>query len=190
MPIILGKKCPRCRSGNSSPLPEQSWFLRLPGVAHLICRDCGQNFYFFNVASVSYDRRSRERIHPARTLLVRFGKTKQQFAAIEDINIKGIGFTCTQEQETDFTDYLTIDLFNCKEGTWLEKLPVRIVSSGTPSVKSTGLQTARKRNGCCFIGLNQTQKKLLTHLIKTSGRDKEHNRSTIHSTTRTTHISQ
>ncbi len=168
MPIILGKKCPRCRTGNCSSLPDQSWFFRLPGVAHLSCADCGQDFYYFIGTSILHERRSNQRIQPPQTLLVRFCGTDQKFAQIEDITTEGIGFTYTLDRQKFLCDRFTIDLFNCKQGAFLKNLPVRIVSSQVSVKTVSGKPTTMMRNGARFVDLNRTQQKLLAHFIKTS----------------------
>ncbi len=173
MPIIPGKKCPRCRTSHYSPLPEQPWFLRLPGAAHLVCTDCGQDFYFFGGISVLHERRANERIQPPHTLLVRFGDGEQKFAQIQDITTAGIGFTYTLDKQKFLCDRLTIDLFNCKQGAFLKDLPVRIVSSEVSVQNVAGQPTTMMRNGARFIDLNRTQKKLLAHFIPASDPKKQ-----------------
>ncbi len=168
MPIIPGKKCPRCKTGNYSLFPKQPWFLRLPGVGHLVCTDCGQDFYFFGGISLLHERRTSERIQPPHTLLVRFGKTDQKFAQIQDITTDGIGFTYTLDKRNSLCDYFTIDLFNCKQGAFLKDLPVRIVSSEVRVQNVAGRPTTMMRNGARFIELKRTQKKLLAHFIQAS----------------------
>ncbi len=173
MPIIPGKKCPRCGTSHYFPLPEQPWFLRLPGSDHLVCTDCGQDFYFFGGISVLHERRANERIQPPHTLLVRFGDGEQKFAQIRDISTEGIGFTYTLDKQKFLCDRLTIDLFNCKQGAFLKDLPVRIVSSEVSVQNVAGQPTTIMRNGARFIDLNRTQKKLLAHFIQASGRLKQ-----------------
>ncbi len=171
MPIISGKKCPRCRTDNHAPLPEQPWFFRLPGLAHLICADCGQDFYFLAGVSILHERRATKRLHPPHTLLVRFGDTEQQFARIQDISSEGIGFSYRLGSQKLHCARYRIDLFNCKQGTFLKDLPVQIVSSEVLIQNAAGRLTTIMKIGARFIDLNPTQKKLLSHFIKESGRN-------------------
>ncbi len=173
MPIISGKKCPRCKTDNYSLLREQPWFLRLPGVAHLVCTNCGQDFYFFGGISLLHERRISERIQPPHTLLVRFGETDQKFAQIQDITTEGIGFTHTLDRQNFLCDRFTIDLFNCKQGAFLKDLPIRIVSSEVRVKNVAGQPTTLMRNGARFIELKRTQKKLLAHFIQASDRQRQ-----------------
>ena len=173
MPIISGKKCPRCKTGNHAPLPGQPWFFRLPGVAHLLCRDCGQDFYFLAGVSILHERRTSKRIQPPHTLLVRFGDTDQKFARIQDITTEGIGFSYRLDEQKFLCDRFTIDLFNCTQGAFLKDLPVRIVSSEVSVQNVSGQPTTMMRNGARFIDLNRTQKKLLAHFIQAGGRLKQ-----------------
>jgi len=169
MPIRFGKKCPRCRTGHYSPLPEQPWFLRLPGTDHLVCTDCGQDFYFFGGIAVLHERRASERIRPPRSLLVRFDDGNQKFAKIQDISTEGIGFIYPHEQQKIIPDCLTIDLFNCKHGAFLKDIVLRIVSSTTNVQNVSGQSITVIRNGARFINLSRTQKKLLAQFIQTEG---------------------
>ncbi len=166
MPIISGKKCPRCKTGNHAPLPGQPWFFRLPGVAHLLCRDCGQDFYFLAGASLLHERRTSERIQPPHTLLVRFGNTNPKFSRIQDISTEGIGFSCMADEGALLNERLTIDLFNCTQGAFLKDLPIRVVSSQVRVQNVSGQPTTMMRNGAQFIGLSQTKKKLLARFIQ------------------------
>ena len=171
MPIIPGKKCPRCLTGNHAPLPEQPWFFRLPGVDHLLCTDCGQDFYFLAGVSILHERRASKRIQPPHTLLVRFGDTEQKFARIQDISTDGIGFSYRLDTQKLHCARYNIDLFNCKQGEFLKDLPVEIVSSEVLIKNAAGRLTTIMKIGARFIDLNPTQKKLLSHFIKESGLD-------------------
>jgi len=160
-------------TSHHSPLPEQPWFLRLPGTAHLVCTDCGQDFYFFGGISMLHERRSSKRIQPPHTLLLRFGDGEQKIARIQDITTEGIGFTYTLDKQKFLCDRLTIDLFNCKQGAILKDLPVRIVSSEVSVQNVAGQPTTIMRNGARFIALNRAQKKILAHFIQASDRKKK-----------------
>ena len=170
MPIILGKKCPRCKTANFSSVSRKSWLCSTPGVQHLSCSDCGQDFYFFIGCSILHDKRTSKRLQPPNTLLVRFREKEQKFAQIEDISTEGIGFSYNLDQQKFVRDRFSIDLYNCKQGTSLEDLPVQVVSTKVSVEQISGQPTTILRNGAYFADLSRTQKKLLKHFIEESGR--------------------
>ena len=120
------------------------------------------------------ERRNQERVPTTNTLLARFRGKKPVFTRIEDISIEGIGVTCAQEQHDILMNGFAIDLYDCREGTSLEGLPIEIVSS-IVRVQTVAGQTRRTvKIGARFLNLSLTQRKLLGNFIrKNSQPDKE-----------------
>lgn len=165
MPIIFGKKCPRCKTSNCIPLNNRPWPVQLPGAQNFFCSDCKQDFLYIPPVSILVDKRVSERVAPPNTLLVRIQGSQQQFAKIEDISTEGIGFSYNLDQQKFARENFTIDLYNCKHGTFLKDLPVQVVSYRVSVQNIAGQQTTILRNGARFGRLNRTQKKILKDFV-------------------------
>jgi len=166
MPVIFGKKCPRCKTSDCRPLLNKAWPGNLPGVQNFTCSKCKQDFYYIPPCSILIDKRISERVAPPNTLLVRIQGERQQFAKIEDISMEGIGFSYDLDLQKFAHENFTIDLYNCKQGTFLKNLPVQVVSSRVSVQKIAGHQTTILRNGARFGQLNRTQKKILKDFVE------------------------
>ena len=151
-------------------MPRKGRLHSLPGMQHLCCSDCGQDFYFFAGCSILHDKRAGTRLQPPNTLLVRFREKEQKFAQIEDITTEGIGFSYNLDQQKFVRDRFSIDLYNCKQGTSLEDLPIQVVSTKVSVEQIAGQPTTILRNGAYFVDLSRTQKKLLQQFIEKSGK--------------------
>lgn len=170
MPISFGKKCPRCGATNYFPLHKKGWFLQLPGVRYYTCSDCHHDFCFIPPCSVLINKRTSERIKPPNTLLVRFNGQQQQFAKIEDISLEGIGFSYDLDQQKFAEEIFTIDLYNCKQGTSLQNLPIQVVTTRVAVREISGKRTTILRSGARFGYLTNTQKKILTNFVESFNR--------------------
>lgn len=166
MSIIFGKKCPSCRTKNFFPQHNKSWPCQLPGVRYYTCSDCRQNFFFILPCSILDDKRISERIELPNTLLVRIRGKQQQFGRIEDISMEGMGFSYDLDLQKFARESFTIDIYNCKLGTYLKNLPVQVVSSRVSVKKISGQPITILRNGVRFGPLNSTQKKILKNFIE------------------------
>ncbi len=165
MPTILGKRCPQCRTENFSTLHHKPWPFKIPGVQYFTCSDCRQDFFYITPCSILINKRVSERVTPPNTLLVRIKGHQEQFAKIEDISMEGIGFSYDLDLQKFADEKFTIDLYNCKQGTFLKNLPVQIVSSRVTVQEFSGKRTSILRSGARFGHLNRTQKKILKNVV-------------------------
>ncbi|HEB70594.1 MAG TPA: hypothetical protein ENI88_13405 [Desulfobulbus sp.] len=166
MPVIFGKKCPRCKTSDCRPQHSRTWPNQVPGVQTFTCSKCKQDFFYIPPCSILIDKRISERVAPPNTLLVRIKGERQQFAKIEDISMEGIGFSYDLDLQKFAQENFTIDLYNCKQGTFLKNLPVEVVSSRVSVQEIAGQQVTILRNGARFGRLNRIQEKILKDFVE------------------------
>ncbi len=166
MGFIVGKKCPHCQSGNFLALYNRSWPCHLPGVHYFTCVDCHQDFFYLFPLSITREKRNCQRTKAPPTLLARIRGHRPQFARIDDISLEGIGFSYDLDVQKFARDNFSIDLYDCNRGTYLENIPVQVVSSRVRIESIGGQPAAILRNGVRFKHLNNAQKKILENLIR------------------------
>ncbi len=98
-------------------------------------------------------------------LLVRLHGEREQFARILDISQDGVCFSYDHDLQKLAGRRFKIDIYDCKQGTYLEGLPVRIVSNIIEVQNTGGQPRSILRNGGRFERLSRAQKKLLARLI-------------------------
>jgi len=80
--------------------------------------------------------------------------------------MEGIGFSYDLDLQKFAQEHFSIDLYNCKQGTYLENIPVQVVSSRVKVKAIGGRSTTILRNGARFIHLNPAQKKILNDFLR------------------------
>jgi PilZ domain len=151
--IVFGKKCPSCG--------RKQLKARSSNASLFKCEDCQKQFLFLFLFSMSREHRLHVRKKLPPYFLVRIpGDTYHQYVSIKDISEGGI---CFSHSEVSFPGkFFMLDLYNCNDGSSLERLPVEIVAT-SPHDATIASNRAR------FVNLNHPQKKILSACIAQYG---------------------
>ncbi|MFP7755526.1 PilZ domain-containing protein [Thermodesulfobacteriota bacterium B35] len=167
--FALGKKCPRCGGRRLEPLPARPWMHLFPGASLGNCRRCHRYVFSFFPFSIVLENRTSPRHRMPSNLLVRLHGEKEQFAKLLDISEEGVCFSYDHDLQKLAGRRFKIDIYDCKQGAYLEGLPVRIVSNMIEVQNIGGQARSILKNGGRFEKLSRTQKKLLARLIARYG---------------------
>ena len=140
-----------------------------PGASLATCTRCHQKVFSFFPVSLLLENRGSTRHRMPCNLLVRLRGEKEQFARILDISQEGVCFSYDHDLQKLAGRTFKIDIYDCKQGTYLEGLPVRIVSNMIEVQNIAGERRSILRNGGRFEKLSRTQKKILARLISDYG---------------------
>ncbi len=140
-----------------------------PGAALANCRRCRQHIFSFFPFSIILENRTSPRHRMPSSLLVRLHGEREQFARILDISQEGVCFSFDHDLQKLAGRRFKIDIYDCRQGTYLEGLPVRIVSNMIEVQNIGGQPRSILRNGGRFEKLSRAQKKLLARLIDRYG---------------------
>ena len=157
--------CPYCRSHNFKTVPLKGWMRILPVAKMAHCRHCKRNFLSFLIFTSPIEQRKSPRYQVPNTLLVRFRAAREQFAKIQNISSGGLNFSYNFDLQKLSSSSLNIDIYNCEQGTYLENLPVRILSNRIVIQKMGDKSTTIMKNAAQFERLNRVQYKLLEDFI-------------------------
>ncbi len=111
------------------------------------------------------EQRKSPRYKVPNTLLVRFRAAREQFAKIQNISSGGLSFSYNFDLQKLSSNTLNIDIYNCEQGTYLENLPIRILSNRIVTQKVGDKATTIMNNAAQFERLNRVQLKLLEDFI-------------------------
>ena len=170
---VFGRKCPRCKGRDLSPLTLQPWMDSFPAARHYHCRTCSQDILSFFPISVLLEKRTSERFKMPNNLLIRLKGQHEQFARIHDLSENGLRFSYNYDSQKFADTALEVDLYNCEQGTSLERLPIRVLSSTFETRKIGDSPTTIVWQGACFGQLNRAQKTILKNYITTYGQKEE-----------------
>lgn len=123
--------CPTCHSDNYVELLPKSWMHVVPGAKYLHCKDCHRDFISISPITLANERRKHDRYTVHHCLLVKLRTKKLQFGRISDIHLNGIRFSYDKESQEIDTDTLEIDIFNCFNGTSLDRIRLKVVQETT-----------------------------------------------------------
>ncbi|WP_457574788.1 PilZ domain-containing protein [Desulfolithobacter sp.] len=169
----FGRKCPRCKGRNLSPLALQPWMDSFPAARHYLCRTCSRDILSFFPISVLLEKRTSKRFKMPSNLLVRLKGQQEQFARIHDLSENGLRFSYNYDSQKLADTCLEVDLYNCELGTFLEGLPIRILSNTFETRQIGGRPTTIVWRGACFGPLNRAQKTILKNYITTYGQKEQ-----------------
>ncbi len=165
MTFSLGYKCPNCGSSNLAPQPIRPRICVFLGAQLHECTICHRDIAYFCLISILVDKRAAKRYRTASTLLVRLRDKKEQFGRLLDISTGGLSFSYDFDQQKFADQYFRLDIFNCRDGSYLEGLPVRIVSNTVQVKTISGRPVTILRNSASFEHLSRHQLSVLKKLI-------------------------
>ncbi|MDX9834670.1 MAG: PilZ domain-containing protein [Desulfobulbus sp.] len=162
--ISFGRKCPACGSRHVVAAADTSRPAGFPGAKRFACANCGQQLICLPGLSCTIEQRH----HPRRRLppffLVRIPGRANRFAHIHNISEGGICFASPGDAMIT-ADHLFLDLYNCNDGSSLERLPAEIVSNRESRREINGVNTTIITTCARFTTLNRAQKKVLDSCI-------------------------
>ncbi len=140
-----------------------------PRASLASCGRCQRHIFSFFPFSIVLENRTSTRHRMPSNLLVRLHGEREQFARILDISEEGVCFSYDHDLQKLAGRRFKIDIYDCRQGTYLEGLPVRIVSNMVEVRNIGGQPRSILRNGGRFEKLSRAQKKLLARLIARYG---------------------
>ncbi|MDY0391388.1 PilZ domain-containing protein [Desulfobulbus oligotrophicus] len=167
--FVFGSKCPSCRGTDVTARPAASGFAWLPVIRSYGCTRCRQQFFTFFFVSISREHRRFPRKHLPAFFLARISGKDQQYARIKNISEDGISFDQHYNAPPLGSNELTVDLYNCNDGSSLEQLPTEILAITEYLLDTNGIKTTVLNYSCRFTNLTQAQKKVLRSCLNQFG---------------------
>lgn len=168
---VFGKKCPACGGKNLIDRPAISRLAALPLVHAYACADCHQQLIYFFPFSISKDYRKSCRKRMPSHFLVRINGDTGQYARIQNLSEGGLCFQQQYRAAPFASPRLSIDLYNCHDGSSLEQITAEIVATNEQLMDIAGHRTTTINYSTRFIRLSQAQRKVLAACIQQHGID-------------------
>lgn len=166
---VFGVKCPACGSTDLVARSRASWMTSLPIVQAYECARCQQQLVTLLFFSIGVEHRHFPRKHLPPFFLVRIPGGSNQYARIKNIGEGGISFEQHYNAAPLSSSLLTLDLYNCNDGSSLEQLPTEIVTTTEHILDINGFKTTVLNHCARFVHLNQAQKKVLRSCLDQYG---------------------
>lgn len=166
---VFGKKCPTCGGTELIVRPPTSWINAIPLVQAYSCAACRQQLVTLLFYSIGVDHRHFPRKHLPPFFLARIPGECDQYVRIKNISEGGLSFDQHYNAAPFGTTVLTIDLYNCNDGSSLEQLPTEIVATTEHILDINGYKTTILNHCARFVNLNQAQKKVLRSCLDQYG---------------------
>lgn len=166
---VFGKKCPTCGGTELIARPPTSWINAIPLVQAYSCAACRQQLVTLLFYSIGVDHRHFPRKHLPPFFLARIPGECDQYVRIKNISEGGLSFDHHYNAAPFGTTVLTIDLYNCNDGSSLEQLPTEIVATTEHILDINGYKTTILNHCARFVNLNQAQKKVLRSCLDQYG---------------------
>ena len=169
MTITLGKKCPTC--GNKALESQSSTSSRktLGLKQTYFCTRCRQQVQYFFPCSVNREKRAHPRRQMPVQFLIRIHGKQHQYGRIKNISPGGVCFQYEYSSGLIQDRFLTLDLYNCSDGSSLEQLAVELVSTSEKLTDTAGSRSTVLQHCARFVRLNQAQAKVLSACIERYG---------------------
>jgi len=120
--------------------------------------------------SVSREHRRFPRKQLPPFFLVRISGKELQYARIKNISEDGISFDQHYNAPPLSSNIISIDLYNCNDGSSLEKLPTEILATTEYILDTNGIKTTILNYCGRFVNLTQAQKKVLRSCLNQFGK--------------------
>lgn len=168
---VFGKKCPACGGKNLIDRPTIPRLAALPLVHAYACADCHQQLIYFFPFSISQECRKSCRKRMPSHFLVRINDNVGQYARIQNLSEGGLCFQQQYRAAPFASPRLSIDLYNCHDGSSLEQISAEIVATNEQLLDIAGHRTTTVNYSTRFIHLSQAQRKVLAACLTQHGID-------------------
>ena len=168
---VFGKKCPACGGKHLIDRPATSRLAVLPLVRAYACADCHQQLLYFFPFSLSREYRNSCRKRMPSHFLVRINGDTGQYARLQNLSEGGLCFQQQYRAAPIANSRLSIDLYNCNDGSSLEQISAEIVATNELLLDIAGHRTTAVNYSARFLHLSQAQRKVLAGCIQQHGLD-------------------
>lgn len=159
--MVFGKKCPACGGKELTARPSESRIATLPTAKAFACSSCRQPLVFLCLFSIGIENRQHARKKMPPFFLVRIPGRTHQYARIKNISEGGLCFDHQYSAGALTRRLLMLDLYNCNDGSSLERLTAEIVATSEQLLDINGIKTTVLNYCARFVNLNQAQRKVL-----------------------------